>query len=118
MTATTLSRRLTLHLQSGAPNDHTRRYHSTTLTHEVIVAITNVLMAEQDQYRLPILEAAFIQCLKPTIKNQHTGIQRTLTLHSFHNPNRTNSSAQNDQEETPASETDGNSHAANHGDPP
>ena len=98
MTATTLSRRLTLHLQSGAPRDHTRRYHGTTLTRDVIVANTKILMAEQDQYRLPILEAAFIQCLKPSINNQHTGIQRTLKLHSFHNPNRTNSSAQNDQE--------------------
>ena len=37
MTATTLSRRLTLHLQSGAPRDHTRRYHGTTLTRDVIV---------------------------------------------------------------------------------
>ena len=40
--------------------------------------------------RFAILEAFFVQSKKPTIINQHTGVQRTLKFHSFHNPNGIN----------------------------
>ena len=77
-----------MHLQGGAPFEHTRRVHGTSLIRDVIVANTEIIKTESDQIRLPIPEAALTHTMKPKINNQHTGIQRTLKLHSFHNPNR------------------------------
>ena len=70
MTSTTLSRRLTVHLQGGAPLEHTRRSHNGTLTRDVIVSNTNIIKSETDQLRLPVLKAAPIQSLVSTINTQ------------------------------------------------
>ena len=88
MAATALSRRLTMHLLGGAPFEHSKRVHGTSLTRDVIMTNTEVIKTEPDQIRLPILEATLIQSMKTKINNQHTRIQRTLKLHSFHNLNR------------------------------
>ena len=83
MTTTTLSRRLTMHLQSGAIHLHTTDIHGLTLTRETLVNNTKILRTETDYYRLNITEALLIQINKPTINNQLTGRQRTLKLHNI-----------------------------------
>ena len=43
LTSTTLSRRLTMHLQGGAPLKHTRPAHNGTLNRDDIVSNTNII---------------------------------------------------------------------------
>ena len=76
-----------MHLQGEAPLEQIRREHNGNPTRDVTVSSTNFTESETDQLRLPILEAALIHYLKPTLNKQHTGIRCTLKLHSFHNPN-------------------------------
>ena len=49
VTATALSRRLTMHLQGGATFEHTKRVHETSLTRDVTVGNTEVFKTEPDQ---------------------------------------------------------------------
>ena len=81
--AVEISRRLTMHLQSGAIHLHTTDIHGLTLTRETLVNNTKILRTETDYYRLNITEALLIQINKPTINNQLTGRQRTLKLHNI-----------------------------------
>ena len=70
LTTTTLSRRLTLHLQQGGPKAHMRLQHGIELQRDVIVNQTEILARESDPRRLAFLEALYIKDLQPTINNQ------------------------------------------------
>ena len=78
-TTTSLSRRLTCHLQSGAPLQHMRDEHSRTLTRADLTENTKILARENNRRKLQITEAVLIRLDKPHINTQqdHDGI---LTL--------------------------------------
>ena len=69
-TSTTLSRRLTCHLQSGAPQNHTETVHSRRLTRRDLVDNTTILARQPDRRRLIIMEAFYIRDLVPQMNSQ------------------------------------------------
>ena len=77
-TRTTLSRRITMHLQSGAPLKHSQDFHNSTLNREQMVSNTSIIRQENDFNRLEIMEALYIKYTKPEINLQTTGRGRTL----------------------------------------
>ena len=79
-TRTTLSRRITMHLQSGAPLKHSQDFHNSTLNREQMVSNTSIIRQENDFNRLEIMEALYIKYTKPEINLQITGMGRTLRL--------------------------------------
>ena len=83
MTTTTLSRRLTMHLQSGAIKKHSLQAHNQILTREILVNNTKYIHSETNFTRLQVAEALLIQKLRPKINNQDTGTSRTLSLHNL-----------------------------------
>ena len=86
LTTTTLSRRITMHLGSGGPKNHTQSSHpQTPLSRDTMVGNTKIIRKENDLRRLQIYEALIIQQKCPTINNQDTGSSRTLKLFSIHN---------------------------------
>ena len=79
-TTTTLSRRLTMHLQHGAIKQHHAQKHSEPITRNIIVNNTKILRSESDCNRLQIFESLYIYAKKPIINNQCTGTERTVKL--------------------------------------
>ena len=79
-TVTTLSRRLTMHLQAGAILMHTKNKHNTQLTRDMLVSNTKIQHQVDNFDRLIIMEALLIHKENPKINRQHTGIIRTLNL--------------------------------------
>ena len=69
-TTTSLSRRLTLHLQSGGPQQHTETEHNTRLTRQEIVANTSIVGRARDRRRLVAHEAILIKERDPAINRQ------------------------------------------------
>ena len=69
-TATSLSRRLTMHLQNGGPKDHLKTQHDLILTRDILVSNTKILARCDDRRRLPVLEAVFIREMAPAINIQ------------------------------------------------
>ena len=90
LTTTTLSRRITMHLGSGAPKSHTESSHpQISLSRSAMVENTKIIRKENDTRRLQLYEALIIQQKNPSINNQDTGISRTLKLFSsINNRNR------------------------------
>ena len=78
-TTTSLSRRLTCHLQSGAPLQHMEDTHNRKLTRTDLTKNTTILAHENNRRKLQITEAVLIRIHKPVINTQqdHDGI---LTL--------------------------------------
>lgn len=70
MTTTSLSRRLTMHLQAGTPKTHTLQEHQIVLSREMLVENTSIIDRAPDSRRLQILEALHIQDLKPGLNVQ------------------------------------------------
>lgn len=81
LTTTTLSRRLTMHLQNGAIKKHYADEHKRKLTREDLVNNTVILNKSPDYQRLQILEALIIKNFRPYLNLQTTGSARTLQLH-------------------------------------
>ena len=79
-TTCTLSRRLTMHLQSGGPKQHTTSRHNDNITRTMLENNTKIIRRETDPIRLPIYEALLIQQKKPVINNQAACFNRTLKL--------------------------------------
>ena len=77
-TKTKLSRRLTMHLQSGSIRQHFETIHHRKLTREVLVANSNIVVKEYDPLRLKIKEALYIQKLCPSINKQFEKFSTTL----------------------------------------
>ena len=69
-TTTTLSRRLTMHLQSGAIKNHTLTSHQQHLTREMLVKNTKILDREENNRKLTYLELIYINFLKPSLNIQ------------------------------------------------
>ena len=69
-TTTTLSRRLTMHLQSGGPQQHTQTEHDTRLTRQEITANTSIIAKASDWRRLVAMEAIMIREKDPSINRQ------------------------------------------------
>ena len=81
-TITTLSRRLTMHLNNGAIKYHMATTHNSVLNRELLVDNTKIIKRNADVNRLQISEAVIIKLTNPTINRQDTGITRTLKLFS------------------------------------
>ena len=79
-TTTTLSRRLTMHLQGGGPQHHTLTEHDTRLTRQEIVDSTSILARSPDWRRLVALEAILIREKDPAI-NRQINARGTLQLY-------------------------------------
>ena len=79
-TTTTLSRRLTMHLQSGAIANHMRDAHDRNLTRQELTENTEILAHEHGRKRLIILEACYIRALTPSLNTQQD-IQGVCTLY-------------------------------------
>jgi len=80
MTRTTLSRRLTMHLQSGNIKTHMRDKHNSNLTREQLVSNTSIINHDPDFKRLQICEAILIMENNPSINVQITPTSQILTL--------------------------------------
>jgi hypothetical protein len=80
MTSTKLTRRLTCHLQSGAPRNHMRQAHDITLTREMLNKNTCIIDKTQDSRRLQILEAIHIRIERPTMNTQITELFTLPTM--------------------------------------
>ena len=80
LTTCTLSRRLSLHLQSGAIKEHFREKHNRNITREEIVNYTKARYYERDVRRLEILESLIIRFEDPDSNRQDTGKRRKLHL--------------------------------------
>ena len=70
-TTTSLSRRLTCHLQSGAPHDHALEAHGTQLTRNELVNNTTILTKERFQQKLQVKEAVLIKEMSPSLNIQY-----------------------------------------------
>ena len=70
-TTTTLSRRITMHLQQGGLKTHNDTHHQNDrLTREDITRNIRILQQESNRRRLHILEAVYIRKLEPSINRQ------------------------------------------------
>lgn len=78
-TSTSLSRRLTMHLQSGAPSSHTLEQHHRRLTRQLLVENTTIIGRARDVRRLEALEAVYIRERDPLINKQQNA-RGTLLL--------------------------------------
>ena len=74
-TTTSLSRRLTMHLQDGGPKTHLYDHHRTRLTRDLLTANTTILARRHDKRRLAVTETIFIRDTTPIINTQ----TKTLT---------------------------------------
>ena len=79
-TTTSLSRRLTCHLQNGAPRDHARDAHGTKVTRDELVKNTKILTRDTCKHRLQVKEAVIIKELNPILNIQYD-FQGVLKLH-------------------------------------
>ena len=79
-TTTSLSRRLTTHLQNGSIKKHTKNTHNAILTREILVNNTTVLDSVTEIRKLHYLEAIYINLYKPNINVQ--GGNSAITLPS------------------------------------
>ena len=80
VTTTTLSRRLTMHLQHGAIKLHHHQVHQQPPTRGDLVANTRIICRETNFTRLHKMEAFHILQNRPTMNNQDTGTDRVLKL--------------------------------------
>ena len=81
LTKCTVSRRLSIHLQTGAIRQHCEQIHGVRITRKEIERFTRVRYQQRDSIRLEILEALIINAEDPEINRQDTGKVRTLKLY-------------------------------------
>ena len=79
-TTMTLSRRISYHLSAGGPAQHSLESHGQRITRQEMVDNTSILTREPNQWKLRIIEAAFIIGCQPSMCDQleHRG-RITLT---------------------------------------
>ena len=87
-TRTTLSRRLTMHVQGGNIHAHFLNHHRTQLTRAITDANTTVLASANDYARLQVLEALYILQNRPTLNIQDEHFDKTLHLFECVDGNR------------------------------
>ena len=78
-TTTTLSRRITMHLQEGAPKHHVLTKHQIHLPRHVMVDNTCVLAKNSNKRKLKVLEAVYIRDKDPNI-NRQSNMRGTIWL--------------------------------------
>ena len=78
-TTTTMSRRITMHLQDGAPLRHHNQEHNTELTREMMVNHTSIIARCSRRKKLKVLEAVYIRDMDPAI-NRQMNMRGSLTL--------------------------------------
>ena len=78
-TTTSLTRRITMHLQQGGPLTHTQQHHGEPLTRRLMTQNTKILTRARDKRRLLALEAIYIRELDPSI-NKQVNARGTLQL--------------------------------------
>ena len=87
-TTTTLSRRLTMHLQDGGPKTHLHDHHGTRLTRDLLTSNTTILATRHDKRRLALAETILIRDTSPIINTQTKTLtniplfDRQMTLHA------------------------------------
>ena len=81
MTQTTLSRRLTMHLQTGSIKQHHLISHETNLDRQSLVDNTSILTKASNKQELAIKEAILILNRNPMINRQFNQFDNTLKLH-------------------------------------
>ena len=69
-TTTTVSRRITMHLQDGAPARHLREEHNTDLTRSMMVDNMSIIARCSRRKKLKVLEAVYIRDMDPAINRQ------------------------------------------------
>ena len=79
-TTTSLSRRLTMHIQNGGPKTHTETTHEQRLTRTQMLENTVILDKCQNRRKLQVLEAIYIRDHDPTI-NRQVNARGTLALY-------------------------------------
>ena len=79
-TTTTLSRRISCHLQSGSPKDNFQAFHGERLTRKIFEDNVTILKREHDKNKLSITEAIFIAKEKPSMNIQNSNFDRALKL--------------------------------------
>ena len=79
-TTTSLSRRLTMHLQSGGPLTHMDKHHHQRLTRQDLTSNTTILARGLSGRYLTALEAVFIRDMDPLI-NKQVNARGTLSLY-------------------------------------
>ena len=80
LTSTTLSRRLTCHLSSGAPKDHLQLHHGIKISIKFLEENVKILGHFPNKNKLRIAEALLIEEKRPSINIQHEGFDRILKL--------------------------------------
>ena len=99
LTQTTLSRRLTMHGQSGSIYKHFETYHNMKPTREQLTENTKIIAKANDRYKLLIKEALLILKNSPSINKQYDNFTNILKLHGHRPtnlqtlPNSSNSSS-------------------------
>ena len=78
-TTTSLSRRITMHLQDGAPKRHTHQDHGKKLTRTMMVENTRILARCPQRSKLKVLEAVYIRDKDPIV-NRQQNMRGTLLL--------------------------------------
>ena len=69
-TTTTLSRRLTMHLQEGAIQKHAKQEHGRSLTRKDLVENTHIIETCNDHRRIWVTEALYIREFSPYLNKQ------------------------------------------------
>ena len=90
---TSLSRRLTMHLQNGNIKKHTREVHDLPLTREMLVENTEGVDSVPNVRKLKYLEAIYINIYKPSLNVQginsivlpsHRQMQTSVTTYYYY----------------------------------
>lgn len=79
-TSTTLSRRLTMHLQEGAPKEHFHQAHGTKITRNILVDNTKIIHRNNNPTKVEIAEALIIQEHTPPLNSQKNIHMTKLSL--------------------------------------
>ena len=79
-TCTTLSRRLTMHKQTGTIKTHMQDKHNTTLTRQHLVENTSIIHSNREPRRIEITEAVHIRDHAPSINEQKNARLEKLAL--------------------------------------
>ena len=85
VTSTTLSRRLTMHAQSGSIKAHFNSHHNCNPTRAQLTENTQIISKNPDRNRLLIYESLFILHHSPSINRQYDNFTQILKLNAHRN---------------------------------
>ena len=88
MTQTTLSRRLTMHTQTGSIYQHFISEHHAKPTRAQLTENTTIIARADNRYKLAIKEALLILNHAPTINKQFDNFTNILKVHNCRNNNQ------------------------------